>query len=385
LTSYFEFSEWNNKIGRETFADCREKRCFAFRYKSNSQIPLEESDGVIVHAPNLHHFPSRNVYKRNPRQLWSFYTLESQRLSICSQNFDLTDLDDWFNLTKTVKFNFSYNAFDLKQLDRYQMYRDTFRLNNKTLKTRLQQMTQKKLAFWFVSNCATPSKREMLIEEISKYMEIDIYGKCNFKNSKHDPCKSSVDKKQCLINLYSSYKFYFSFENTNCDFYITEKYFKFYESQHIFEVDLVPIVRGAKYQQYLDRAPSKHSFIFADHFSTPKSLADYILYLDRNQTAYLEYFEWKRTLEENLHRNDQELLQPIYNLPLCDLCEKLHDDNYLNSTNNPVIKISEFYNPAIDCAYDEINQSKKGLLKMLKKNCFWADYYQHLINFIINY
>ena len=127
LTELFESSEkWNDKIGRDVFKDCPESRCFAFRYRSNSQVALESSDGVVVHAPNLYRIPSRDTYHRRSRQLWVYYTLESQRLSVCLRDFKITDLDDWFNITRTVKSEYSYFSNDIKQLERYEKYQNAF-------------------------------------------------------------------------------------------------------------------------------------------------------------------------------------------------------------------------------------------------------------------
>ena len=127
LTELFESTEkWNDKIGRDVFKDCPESRCFAFRYRSNSQVALESSDGVVVHAPNLYRIPSRETYHRRSRQLWVYYTLESQRLSVCLRDFKITDLDDWFNITRTVKSEYSYFSNDIKQLERYEKYQNAF-------------------------------------------------------------------------------------------------------------------------------------------------------------------------------------------------------------------------------------------------------------------
>jgi alpha-1,3-fucosyltransferase len=373
------------------FENCREKRCHAFRYASKFQTPLEESDGIIVHSPNLLQMPSKSTYKRNPKQLWSFFTLESQILSHFFLNFKITDLDDWFNLTKTIKSPYAYFPYDLKHLHNYERYINAFKKSNNSsssikFEELLKNTTSSKsgLAFWFVSDCKTTSKRELLVLELAKYIKIDIFGRCNFKNSRPDPCQSSRDQSNCLAKLYNSYKFYLSFENGNCDSYITEKYFKFYEANLLFEVNIVPIVRGALRSQYLDRAPSNHSFIYADEFKNVKSLADYILYLDLNNTAYFEYFEWKRILYERL-RNQQShqiststhlLLKEVIFAPLCDLCEKLYDSDYMNNTEgrNGVLKISDYYNPAKDCQnYDGL--SGEEVLEYTKYNYFWATYH----------
>jgi hypothetical protein len=35
-----------------------------------------------------------------------------------------------------------------------------------------------KEAAWFASNCHTHSKRENLVDELGKFIKVDIYGKC---------------------------------------------------------------------------------------------------------------------------------------------------------------------------------------------------------------
>ena len=126
-TELFEYSvNWDGKIGRDVFKDCPESRCFAFRYRSNSQVALESSDAVVVHVPNLYRIPSRETYHRRSRQIWVFYTLEPQRMSFCLRNFKITDLDDWFNITSTVKSKYSYFDSDIKQLERYENFQIAF-------------------------------------------------------------------------------------------------------------------------------------------------------------------------------------------------------------------------------------------------------------------
>lgn len=49
---------------------------------------------------------------------------------------------------------------------------------------------------------------------------------------------------------------------------------------------------GARKEDYLRVAPP-HSFIHVDDFASPKDLASYLHFLDRNDTLYNEYFSWK--------------------------------------------------------------------------------------------
>ena len=54
----------------------------------------------------------------------------------------------------------------------------------------------------------------------------------------------------------------------------------------------VPVYHG-KYPA-ASIAPGPHSFIDTRDFASPAALAKHLAYLDGNDTAYLEYFEWKR-------------------------------------------------------------------------------------------
>lgn len=104
LTEKFTYTSWGvGELGEKPFEKCTEKRCFAFKQSRFLQTPLEKSDGVMVHVQNLFYMPSRRTYRRNPRQLWLFNTMEPQTLSFCSIYYNLYDLDDWFNITTTFK------------------------------------------------------------------------------------------------------------------------------------------------------------------------------------------------------------------------------------------------------------------------------------------
>ncbi len=94
-------------------------------------------------------------------------------------------------------------------------------------------------------------------------------------------------KKNCLKTLHR-YKFYLAFENANCVDYITEKYW-FIPLQN----NIVPVVLGGgNYSNRNLAVPG--SFINVMDFKTVKDLADYLLMLDKNDTAYNEYFLWKK-------------------------------------------------------------------------------------------
>jgi len=41
---------------------------------------------------------------------------------------------------------------------------------------------KRRLVAWFVSHCETSSRREKYVEELRKYVDVDIYGKCGSLN-----------------------------------------------------------------------------------------------------------------------------------------------------------------------------------------------------------
>ena len=101
--------------------------------------------------------------------------------------------------------------------------------------------------------------------------------------------------------LDTKYKFYLAFENSNCQDYITEKFFvnglgwvivisrniKWYL---LLRHNVLPIVMGARPADYEKAAPYK-SFIHVDQFKGPRELAEYLIELDRDDQKYNMYFQ----------------------------------------------------------------------------------------------
>ena len=230
LTGRFDFWNWQIKtLGEDPFKNCPETRCYAFESIPFIHIPYEQADGVMVHGPNLWYMPNRKSFKRNPKQLWLLYTMESQGLTWCSSHFKLTDLDDWFNITATFKQDSSL-PLDYKQFRTWNdvLYDlDYAREFSKTILSKYDDPTtaitdlsvKKKRPFiiWYVSHCETYSRREEYVKELLKYIDVDIYGDCvnYFPKSKRDPCNGIKDIP-CTTRLMNQYKFYLAFENCLC-------------------------------------------------------------------------------------------------------------------------------------------------------------------------
>ncbi len=115
------------------------------------------------------------------------------------------------------------------------------------------------------------SKRENYVEELQKYIQVDIYGKCGNSNV----CPKG-EGNGCLRRLAKQYKFYLAFENGICKEYVTEKFVRTLQYPNI------PIVLGgANYS----RLSPELSFINVFDFASAKHLADYLLYLDEHNVS----------------------------------------------------------------------------------------------------
>ena len=138
----------------------------------------------------------------------------------------------------------------------------------------------------------------------------------------------------------------------------------------------MPVVRGARESDYERIAFDKKAYINADNFDSPKGLAGYLNYLNDNFTAYMTHINWKLTLikqfKDKVKANDKQSVDTKdYNVPrhsmFCALCAKLHDENFLNNQNNKIVKISEWFNPELECSNNQDYPSfiRKNYAKMI--------------------
>ncbi|CAH8511747.1 unnamed protein product [Schistosoma turkestanicum] len=155
-----------------------------------------------------------------------------------------------------------------------------FDQNVKYMKSKSRNISaaKTKTVAWIVSNCRPNSPRNLYVYELSKHITVDVYGGCS---------QRKCQDLDCYKMLKEHYKFYLSFENSLCQDYITEKFFR-----NSLMNDVIPVVMGASIEEYQKVSPP-NSFIHVDQFSSPKKLAEYLHYLDSNHTAFNEYFIWQ--------------------------------------------------------------------------------------------
>lgn len=174
-----------------------------------------------------------------------------------------------------------------------------------------------KLAAWIASNCKGPSwPRALFVKNLSRHMDVDMFGKCGDKK-----CPPGAS----CFEVLRSYKFYLAFENSRCSDYITEKMWR-----NSFIYDVVPVVYGTGKKDYEKLAPP-NSFIHVSDFPNMTSLVAHIKLLNKNDSMYNKYFDWKYSSYIDQHRENEVITKET----LCSIVAKLRDCT-LRSKNSPI-------------------------------------------------
>ena len=197
---YTGLSGWHLARGRQTFYD---KKCNINACSLTDNRNQASSADVIL----FNQSPARHWTTRPEHQLWILFMLE------CPYHTPaLSAFSDVINITASYRHDSDIVAPYEK-----------FVLHDENVRTLPQNRSyaegKTKHVAWFVSNCASRNGRGDYAKELSKYIPVDIYGACGpFKCPRKDSNK-------CYEMLNKDYKFYLSFENSNCRDYITEKFF----------------------------------------------------------------------------------------------------------------------------------------------------------------
>lgn len=276
-------NEWFNEYDTAPFSSCPVNNCTATR----DQSLLKSADAVVIYFFDLskHNFP--DYY--HPRQRWVFHLNEPASHTFLKVK-SLRGFNNFFNWTMTYRLDSDIPTPYVSLFKRAAAVE--YKTNVAQRKT--------KFATWFATRCDTKSRREAVVQKLKEYFTVDVFGRSGRCDQIH--CKDC--NWDDMLN--NQYKFYLAFENGLCRDYVTEKLHR--GLTH----DIIPVVFGAvNYSKY---APP-HSYINVFDFQTTKHLADYLLLLDKNDTLYNQYFEWKK----------HYIIQQNGINPWCTLCSKLND------------------------------------------------------------
>ncbi|ELU12010.1 hypothetical protein CAPTEDRAFT_35892, partial [Capitella teleta] len=270
---------------------------------------FSQADAVVFRGARLESPLAQTVLtdpSRPTNQRWIF--MENESPYRVGRKVDLRKYNRVFNLTSTYSPESDLHRVDMRRLKRCTVNHEKYEQLKNTDYTHKKRNDT--MVAWFVSRCRSQSKREKYVHQLQKYISVDIYGRCGTRSC-GDRDAGTWEKDNChekLLHQDNSYKFYLSFENSFCRFYVTEK---LWILQHL---DVVPIVMGLV--DYEDMLP-KESFINVRDFASPKELAQFLLKLNENPELYNEYIRKKNSLICKL--------QYAYKPWECILCQKMHD------------------------------------------------------------
>ncbi|XP_028854104.1 alpha-(1,3)-fucosyltransferase 9-like isoform X2 [Denticeps clupeoides] len=226
-----------------------------------------KADGVLIHHRDIGGDLSNMPQTPRPvHQKWIWWNHESPTYST-----NLPALNNLFNLTA----NYRRDADIFLPYGTLEEYNEngTFEIPKKD-----------KLVCWIVSHWNPNHQRRHYYEELKNHINIDIYGR---------PFEKYVTDSD-FPNLISSCKFYLSFENSVHVDYLSGKVYD------PLQFGTVPVVLGPPRDNYEEHAPGD-SFIHVEDFPTPKDLANRLLLLDKNETMYREYFNWRKAYKVKQH------------------------------------------------------------------------------------
>nr|CAD2177699.1 unnamed protein product [Meloidogyne enterolobii] len=310
---------WNNLIDNDNIIDIQtglyntDECKYECEYVTDKDLYMNAT-AIMFHIRAEH---KDLPLKRFSNQLYIFFLDESP--SYTYEHFkDVSP--DFFNITMTYRVDSDiYYPYDTFVPCNGKCHVDEF-WSEKEVLEKVQRKS--KLAMKAFSDCSTPSKRENLIAELGRLIKIDLYGNC--------PGNTKCDFEYCLNQELANHMFYLAFENSVCKNYITEK---FWYLKHL----IVPIVLSRRV--FKKTKIPDNVYIAVDDFNNTAELAEYLLYLQRNKTEYLKYFEWTKTYRKTTYRSNYYKYSPLgrqsyitatngsfapsYN-PLCNLCELLH-------------------------------------------------------------
>ena len=282
------------------FDSCQYSNCI-WKY-SRTFEGVEQADVVIFAKVNYtRKFPDVS-WETRQRQYWFMMTIES-------------------GVYQTHVFPDMYNG----RFNGSIMYRQDATIYNPFGKTEISQSrSAKKIdfskgktmgAFAYVTRCNTFRYHRMrLMQALSRYIPVHIYSdNCRGLRIKKSPCPRlpSGSNPACETQAHRNYRFFFSFENSLCKDYITEKFWDRLGSPSYF----VPIAMGGlTVKEYTSVAPTD-SFLHVYNFTSVHKLGKYLKHLMANDDAYNKYHYWRYNYKVNTDRN----------MSACEICRIAHE------------------------------------------------------------
>ncbi|KAJ8923254.1 hypothetical protein NQ315_001810 [Exocentrus adspersus] len=303
----------NKKVN--PFEHCSVKNCDI----TYSDASIKTADLVLFHLHRMTGLQDLPKVKRDTKQIWTFLTDESPHHTFLKRKVKITDFNGLFNWSMTYRMDSDIPVpYGRTVLKKQAEQRVTLALNKR----------RDVLISILGSNCGGINHRWDYVKELQKYIKIDVYGGCG-------PIKTCPGHFKADCPAIDKYLFYLSFENSNCDEYITEKLW-----WNAYYKNSIPIVMGADIDNYRAMLPL-NSYINIDDFASPAVLAQFIYRL--NATGeFRDYYRWKtdfQVLNEHGYFKSESF-------HFCRICQAL---NYNDKSRKVYEKLDDFWNVKKDC------------------------------------
>lgn len=251
---------------------------------------LAKSDVVIFTQSYMPHKPP----KKENHHIWCFNTMENRAFTGNPGPLWLDKFEWIMSYRRDSDISRPYGMIRKREKPVNRDYSSVFRKKTKQ-------------GVWMAGHCPVPSKRKSYIQELKKFMKVDMFGTCGTR-----PCKTRTPNVgQCIRNFSRDYKFYFSFENNICKDYTTEKLFNFFSHD---DLNIIPVVNGPPMaSEYLP----KGTFINALDFPSIKELAKRLKQISSSETAYTQFLKEK---DKYYSLTEPEVFREV----MCNICEKIN-------------------------------------------------------------
>ncbi len=235
LSSNPKNSNFGVGVGRDRYkiAGCPVWQCET----SENKTDLLDYDAIIFNAVQANH--KSIPEKRSPNQRYIFFSFESP---LTLEDYKSTDLKSFppgfFNWTMTYRWDsdvihpylwiepLDENAVPMHPTPEvYKESMESFLLSSKDMKVNYAA-GKTKMVLSFSSNCNSRSRREKVMEALSKAIQVDNYGPCLNNKTCGTPRyynRPIKEQEDCLLEKTKEYKFFLSFHNSLCKDYIAER------------------------------------------------------------------------------------------------------------------------------------------------------------------
>lgn len=284
-TRYFYDANWERSVKRVLNAPCSHK-CSVTTDKST----IKEADAIVFHLLDLYIWERPPQY-RAPHQVWvlhnneppphQYYTGRSLVYSRFAFNWTLS-----YRRDSTIRCPYGRSWRKAKTAGEKHRYENF--AEGKT-----------KMTYGVISNCVDDAGRYSYVKRLREHTPLDLYGRCgNLTCPRNGSCEA----------LLKPYRFAVTFENSNCKYYTSEKFWNALNRRNI------PLVNWIPEQVPFDAPPKSYINV---HEYQMEDLAKLLKRLANNDTEYNSYFEW---------RKNYTVIADHF-AGFCDMCKALHNDS----------------------------------------------------------